>query len=167
MSAQPCSLLHLLLCLQLLHTLLFITLCRGTCRGWHRDVYTSQPGPSAACKCLSVIHSSLVTARFVMLLCFMLTERKEQQEDKQLLWVQLSDCVNDSVPSNLPAIIDVFFLLTCQLKCKWSAVVLTVWHLWWRRISPFHLKEHKYTEHTFCTLLLSTLSLIWCLSFII
>lgn len=157
MSAQPCSLLHLLLCLQLLHTLLFITLCHGTCRGWHRDVYTSQPGPSAACKCLSVIHSSLVTVRFVMLLCFMLTERKEQQEDKQLLWAQLSDCVGDSVPSNLPAIIDVVLLLTCQLKCKWSAVVLTVWHLCCGKTWPCHIKYHKYMEHTFCTL-----SLIWC-----
>lgn len=35
--------------------------------------------------CQSVIHSSLVMALFVMLLCFLLTEKKELQEDKQLL----------------------------------------------------------------------------------
>lgn len=41
--------------------------------------------------CQSVMHSSLVMALFVMLLCFVLTEKKEPQEDKQPLWIWLSD----------------------------------------------------------------------------
>lgn len=43
--------------------------------------------------CQSVIHSSLVMALFQMLLCFVLTEKKEQQEDKPSSWIYLSDCM--------------------------------------------------------------------------
>ena len=68
-------------------TLCFLLLCAVAPVGAETAMYTqvNQDHLQPVNVCQSVIHSSLVMALFVMLLCFMLTEKKEQQEDKQLL----------------------------------------------------------------------------------
>ncbi len=107
-GAQPCSLLHLFL----LHTLLFITLCRGTCRGWDRDVYTSQPGPSAACKCLPECDTFFIGHGPLCNVVMFYADREERATGRQTAFMNLVKWISRwhcTEIINLPAIIHMLF----------------------------------------------------------